>query len=282
MAARPKTLFAAVAPIILGTALAINDTSFHLFSFLICLICSILIQIATNMINDLYDGLKGTDDKNRLGPTRVTSNGLISPNKLKLVIIILFTVTFLLGLILVYRAGTIILIIGILSLISGYAYTGGPYPLAYNGLGDIFVLVFFGIVATVGTYFVQTLNYSHNILLYSFIPGLLITNILVINNYRDYESDRKHSKNTLIVKFGLKFGFIQYIVQNIICFIILAIQFYFTNNYYLFLSLLLLPMLLKNIKNLKLMQGKEFNNLLADTSKYAFLFCLILSISLIL
>jgi len=215
LASRPKTLLAALAPVFVGTAVAFNDNKLNLIAALIALICSVLIQIGTNFVNDLYDYLKGTDDENRVGPTRALAAGWISQEQMKRAIYFTFGTTFVLGLYLVYVAGWIILLVGILSIISGYVYTAGPYPLAYNGLGDVFVFLFFGIVATVGTYYVQALEFSQFTLLASIPVGLLITNILVVNNFRDADEDKKKKKNTLVVKFGKSFSlYAHYSVSN--------------------------------------------------------------------
>jgi 1,4-dihydroxy-2-naphthoate octaprenyltransferase len=142
LASRPKTLPAAVAPVLVGTAVAIKDDKFNLTAFLIALICSILIQVGTNFVNDLYDYLAGSDREDRLGPRRALATGLITVNEMKFAIFITFIVTFLLGMYLVYMGGFVVFLIGILSIFAGIAYTAGPYPLAYNGLGDIFVFIF--------------------------------------------------------------------------------------------------------------------------------------------
>jgi len=190
LASRPKTLLAAVVPVMVGSALAISMKKFFLPYSIVALLCSILIQIGTNFTNDLYDFLKGSDTVKRKGPRRVLASGLISAKEMKVAIILVFGTTFLLGLYLVYSAGLIILWIGILSIFAGIIYTAGPFPLAYNGLGDVFVFIFFGIVGTMGTFYLHTQEISLLALLVSIPVGALITNILVVNNYRDIEEDR--------------------------------------------------------------------------------------------
>jgi 1,4-dihydroxy-2-naphthoate octaprenyltransferase len=202
LASRPKTLPAAVMPVFVGTAIAIHDGVFFAPAAIVALICSVLIQIGTNFINDLYDYLKGSDKKERVGPVRVLASGLISVNEMKIGIAIVFGSAFLLGLYLVYISDWVIFIIGILSLIAGYAYTAGPYPLAYNGLGDIFVFIFFGFVGTIGTYYIQTLEITPFVFWSSIPVGALITNILVVNNYRDIDEDKVAGKRTLAVMYG--------------------------------------------------------------------------------
>ena len=143
LASRPRTLLAAVVPVMVGSALAISQNKFTLIYSVIALLCSILIQVGTNFTNDLYDYLKGADRKNRKGPVRVLATGLITTTEMKFAIITVFGTAFLLGLYLVYSCGIVVLIIGVLSILAGLAYTAGPFPLAYNGLGDIFVFAFF-------------------------------------------------------------------------------------------------------------------------------------------
>ena len=155
IAIRPKTLGAAVAPVLIGTALAISDGMFHLLSCLLCFLASILIQIGTNFSNDYYDFLKGADTTERLGPKRVTQSGLLEPDAVKQLFIIVFGLAVLCGVFLVVRGGWPILLIGLLSIASGILYTGGPFPLAYHGFGDIFVLLFFGPIAVSGTYYAR-------------------------------------------------------------------------------------------------------------------------------
>ena len=206
MAARPKTLPVALAPIIVASAMAWHDDGFHLVSMMIATLCAALITIATNFCNDFSDFAKGADTDDRKGPTRVTQAGLIKPRTLKVATFIVFGIAVNLGMVLVQRAGWIILLIGIVSILAGIFYTAGPWPFGYKGLGDVFVLIFFGPVAVGGTYYVQTLELSSHILIVGLTTGLLATAILVVNNIRDIEEDRISQKMTLVVRFGRKFG----------------------------------------------------------------------------
>ena len=283
LASRPKTLLAAVAPVFVGTAVAIHANKLNILAAFIAMICSILIQIGTNFVNDLYDFIKGTDDENRVGPKRALAEGWISPSRMKLAIFLTFGITFVLGLYLVYHAGLIILLVGVLSITSGYAYTAGPYPLAYNGLGDVFVFVFFGIVATVGTYYVQAIEFSQYALLASIPVGLLITNILVVNNYRDADEDKKKKKKTLAVKFGKSFALYQYILSILISYLILFLIFIsFDTSIYVLIPLATLPLAIKLIKEMILYKGEKLNETLALTAKLSVLFSLLLSIGIVL
>ncbi|MCF6268756.1 MAG: 1,4-dihydroxy-2-naphthoate polyprenyltransferase [Melioribacteraceae bacterium] len=283
LASRPKTLLAALAPVFVGTAVAANAGKLNLSAALIALICSVLIQIGTNFVNDLYDYLKGADDENRVGPTRALAAGLISQEQMKRAIYFTFGATFLLGLYLVYLTGWIILLVGILSIVSGYAYTAGPYPLAYNGLGDIFVFLFFGVVATLGTYYVQAIEFSQFALLASIPVGLLITNILVVNNYRDADEDKKKSKNTLAVKFGKSFSLYQYFFSLLISFLIpLFLYFSYGTTPFILLPLLTLPLAIKLQIDMTRLNGVELNKTLELTAKLSIFYSLLFSIGIIL
>jgi len=283
LASRPKTLPAAVAPVIVGTAIALNADKLNIIAALIALICSLLIQIGTNFVNDLYDFLKGTDDENRVGPTRALAAGWISTNQMKLAIYFTFGITFLLGLYLVYLAGWVVLLIGVFSMLAGYSYTAGPYPLAYNGLGDVFVFIFFGIVATVGTYFVQALEFSTFALLASIPVGLLITNILVVNNYRDAEEDKKKDKHTLAVIFGKSFAYYQYLFSLILSYLIPILLFVvYETSVFMILPLLTLPLAIKLQLELNKYSGKRLNKTLEFTAKLSVLFSFLFSLGIIL
>jgi 1,4-dihydroxy-2-naphthoate octaprenyltransferase len=211
-AARLRTLPAAVIPVATGITLAAIHGSTDLFIASVTLITAVLIQIGTNFANEYYDYLKGADTPERVGFLRATSAGLIAPETMKRATVGTMVLAFLIGLILVWHGGWIILAIGLLSLLFGYAYTGGPYPLAYNGLGDLFVMVFFGLVAVNGTYFLLSSTVSYPVIIASLSCGALATNILVVNNLRDTDTDRKVGKRTLGVLFGDNFLRLEYTV----------------------------------------------------------------------
>ncbi len=283
LASRPKTLPAAVAPIFVGSAVAFNNDKLNIWAAIIALICSLLIQIGTNFVNDLYDFLKGTDDENRVGPTRALSAGWISPSQMKFAIYLTFGITFLLGLSLVYHAGLVVLLIGVLSIFAGYSYTAGPFPLAYNGLGDIFVFVFFGIVATVGTYFVQAIEFSVFALLASIPVGLLITNILVVNNYRDADLDKKKKKLTLAVIFGKSFSRFQYLFSLVFSYSIPILLFFaFETSIFILLPLLTLPLAVKLQLEINKFSGERLNKTLEFTAKLSVIFSFFFSLGIIL
>lgn len=283
LASRPKTLLASLVPVIVGTSAAYKYNAFKPLHAFIALLCSLLIQVSTNYINDLYDFLSGKDTKYRVGPQRALASGLISVKKMKWAIVVIYTVTFILGLYLVYKAGIYVLIIGILSLIAGYLYTAGPYPLAYNGLGDIFVLVFFGFVGTMGTFYVQVYEVNWFSFWISVPVGLLITNILVVNNFRDMDEDKSNNKNTLSVKLGRSFSMYQYLISLILSyFILFLLLFEYEYNYYILLPILTLPLAYIAMKQFKTKQGTELNFLLELSAKLSFLFGILLSVGIIL
>ena len=205
-ATRPRTLPAAVAPVLVGTALAWRVGQAKWGAAASCLGFALLVQIGTNFANDYYDFLKGADTAERVGPRRAVASGLIAPRTMRAAMIGVFAAAFLLGLTLLAYGGWPLLIVGVTSIACGIAYTGGPYPLAYHGLGDLFVFIFFGLVATGATAFVQTGRLSAASLVAGAAMGALATNILVANNYRDVETDAKAGKRTLLVRWGRAYG----------------------------------------------------------------------------
>jgi len=212
MAARPATLPAAVAPVLVGAAVAFRAAHFRALPFLAALVAAVLIQIGANFANDLFDFRKGADTTERLGPTRVTQSGLVSPRGVAYATALAFGLAALIGLYLVLVGGWPILIVGLASILAAICYTGGPYPLGYHGLGDVFVFVFFGIVAVVGTYYVQAGALSLPAVVAAVPMGLLITAILVVNNVRDIDTDRLAGKRTTAVRMGRRRTRIYYTV----------------------------------------------------------------------
>ena len=282
LASRPKTLLAGVIPVMVGSALAISTGKFYPLLSIVALLCSVLIQIGTNFTNDLYDYLKGADTKHRKGPVRVLASGLISVKKMKVGIVAAFGLAFLLGLYLVYSSGSVILIIGVVSIIVGILYTAGPFPLAYNGLGDLFVFIFFGIVGTMGTFYLHIKEFSFLSFLVSLPVGALTTNILVVNNYRDIEEDRHANKKTLAVLFGKVFTRWQFIVLIILSYMMcITLYFLFDFSLWIFLPYTTLPITILLIKMLYKFKDEELNKTLELTAKFAGLYGLLFSIGLI-
>ncbi len=283
IASRPKTLPAAVAPVLVGSAVAIHDNVFKPIPAFLALVVSLLIQIGTNFVNDYGDFKKGADSKDRVGPERFLTLGIITPTQMKKAIYITFTLAFASGLYLVYLGGLPALLIGVLSIIAGISYTAGPFPLAYNGLGDVFVFVFFGLVATAGTYYVQAISVSPLVIWVAVPIGSLITNILVVNNYRDADEDKLVNKKTLAVIFGKRFSLFQYIISIVISYIVLF-QLYFQYEFTIaiFLPVLLIPLAIKLIKEMITTEGKQLNLTLAKTAMFSVLFSLLFSIGLVI
>lgn len=202
MASRPATLPAAVAPVLVGTAMAAFRGVMEVLPAAAAMAGALFIQIATNLANDYFDYRKGSDAEDRIGPTRVVQAGLLPADSVLRGTVLMLSLATAVGIYLVWIGGIPILVVGILSLVCAVAYTGGPFPLAYHGLGDPFVLIFFGFVAVTGTYWVQARTFEPDLLLAGLGVGVLTTAILVVNNLRDIPSDRRAGKRTLAVRFG--------------------------------------------------------------------------------
>jgi len=210
LAARPRTLTAAAAPVLVGTGLAAHDGVMAALPALAAMIGALLIQVGTNLANDYYDFVRGGDTSERVGPVRVTQAGLIPPERVKRAMVLVLAAAIVPGAYLVWVGGWPILAIGLASIACAVLYTGGPFPLAYHGLGDVFVFVFFGLIAVGGTYWVQALAWPTDALLAGAGLGALSTAILVVNNLRDLETDARAGKRTLAVRIGRTGTRVQY------------------------------------------------------------------------
>ncbi|MCH9613506.1 MAG: 1,4-dihydroxy-2-naphthoate octaprenyltransferase [Chlamydiia bacterium] len=211
-AARPKTLIASIAPVIIGTSIAFSDGSFNTGIFVATLLAAMSIQIGTNYANDYFDFIKGQDTSERKGPRRACASGLISPSHMKRGMILVFALAILSTALLIHVGGWPISVLLALAVLFGLAYTGGPFPLANLGLGDLFVLLFFGLIATATTHYLQAGYWSTTAIVAGVAPGLLGCAILAVNNLRDVNEDAKTGKRTLPVRFGETFGKIEYAV----------------------------------------------------------------------
>ena len=209
-ATRPRTLPAAAAPVAVGTALAVGRDGAHWPAAIAALLGALLIQIGTNYANDYFDFVKGADNDDRVGPRRATQAGLVRPAAMRAAFMLTFAAAAAAGAYLMYRGGWPIIAIGAASIASGVLYTGGPYPLGYNGLGDLFVWLFFGPVAVGGTAYVQTLQWRPEDLVIGGAFGLVSTAILAVNNLRDADTDAPVGKRTLAVRFGKRFARLEY------------------------------------------------------------------------
>ncbi len=281
MATRPKTLAAAAIPVVVGSALALHDGVFAALPALAALLGAMLIQIGTNLANDYFDFKKGADTEDRLGPTRVTQAGLISEGAVRNAMIATFAMSALVGSYLIVVGGWPILLIGVLSIASGVAYTGGPYPLGYNGLGDLFVFIFFGIVAVTGTYYVQDLTWSLDALIAAVPVGLLSVAILIVNNFRDMDQDVLVGKRTLAVRFGRKATIAQYALALAIPYVVPAIHFFVRDAApWVFLPLLSLPLAIKLFRDFTSKTGSDLNPVLENTAKLLVVFGVLYAIGL--
>lgn len=283
-ASRPKTLAAAVVPVIVGASIAWYDQLFRIDTTAVALFCAFAIQIGTNFANDYFDFIKGADTDERLGFERATASGLIKPETMKYATILTMLTAFIAGLYLVWIGGWIVLAIGLSSLLFGVLYTGGPYPLGYNGLGDIFVFIFFGFIAVMGTYFVNTLQWS-SLSAWASIPvGALCVNILVVNNLRDIVQDRIANKRTLGVLFGEQALLSEYVAMLVLSYLSLAIiYFLYPVSYWIFLPLLSLPEAIR--LNYLIFNNKDkrtLNDTLGHTARLMFIFGVLFSAGFIL
>ena len=279
LAVRPKTLGAALAPILIGTAMAFAEGKGHAGAALAALLGALLIQIGTNFSNDYFDFIKGADTKERLGPMRATQAGLVTPEAMFRNFILVFGLAFLVGIYLVYRGGWPIVIIGILSIASGILYTGGPMPLGYMGLGDLLVLFFFGPVAVGGTFYVQSLEISEVVILAGFGPGLLATALLAVNNLRDEPTDKKVGKRTLAVSIGPGFARLEYLTSFALALILPFVLAFWTGTHWLAcLSVLILIPGWTAIRQIKSgVEGLELNETLAVTGKLIIIYSVLFS-----
>lgn len=273
IAIRPKTLPAAMSPVVMGSALAIHDKQFHLLAAVAALAVALLLQILSNLVNDLFDYIRGVDDDNRLGPARVTQMGIIPGNEMIVGISIVVVLTGIVGFYLVNRAGLPLLIVGILAIVSAFAYTAGPYPLGYHGFGDLFVFIFFGLVATIGTYYVQALEINLAVVLCAAGVGFLIVNILVVNNYRDFDTDSVSGKTTMAVRLGKKGTLYQFVILGGLAYLVLLpVVFLGYPIWCLIFPLFTIPRFLRLIDNLRTQKGRILNKSLAKSSELALMY----------
>ena len=282
MAARPATLTASFAPVAVGTACAWRVGGFRWDAALAALIGAFLIQIATNFANDMFDFEKGADTEERLGPTRAAQAGLLSVAQLRRGIIVSFALALGTGVYLTSIAGPAVVAIGLASMAAGLAYTGGPFPLAYNGLGDVFVMVFFGFVAVCGTTFVQALYVPETAWLASIPIGALATGILVVNNVRDFEGDRRAGKTTLVVRFGRSSGVQEYALLLLASYATPIVLYVLgRSSVWVCLPLLTLPWALRLFRSVVNDRGVALNQTLAATAKLLSVFGVLLAIGIV-
>jgi 1,4-dihydroxy-2-naphthoate polyprenyltransferase len=284
MAARPKTLPAGIAPVLVGTALAGYLHVFHPLRFVAALLGSVLIQVGTNLSNDYSDARRGADTEDRLGPVRVTAGGLVPPKQVLIATYVTFGLAVLCGAYLVAVAGWQLLLIGIASILAGVLYTGGPRPYGYEGLGELFVFLFFGIAAVAGSYFVQMRDFSWESLALSVPVGLIASALLVVNNTRDIETDRRANKRTLAVRLGRPRTRKLYAAMVYGAYPIALVTWWFGPlKPWLLICWLTLPLAVPIVRLVAThTDGPSLNRALAKTGQLQLAFCVLLSAGLLL
>lgn len=282
-AARPRTLFASVSPVLVGWGLAWHDGGFLFLPAILCLCVALLAQIASNFANDYFDFKKGADREDRLGPDRAVASGWITPKAMLIATFLTLGLACLCGCFLLFYGGWILLPVGILMAITVLAYSAGPFPLAYNGLGDVCVLLFYGVVPVCFTYFVQAGTFSASAFLLSLAIGFLSINILVVNNYRDYEQDKISRKRTTIVLFGKRYGRAIYLINGALAGLLTMFVFHASSLWLFFIVAAAgyYVMFINTWQRFVRLEGKALNAILGRTSLLVFLYALMVSVMLI-
>ncbi len=283
LAIRPKTLPASVAPILAGTAVAIHEGGFHSLTAIMAMLTALLLQIAANLVNDALDFKRGADTPERTGPTRLVASGLISPEAMLRATALTLALATATGLYLVWRGGWPFLALGIFALVCAVAYTGGPWPLAYLGLGEVFVFIFFGPIAVTGTAYLQTLELTWLGILASVPMGLMAICILIVNNVRDLEQDRRANKRTVAVRIGDRASRREYVLLQQL---VLAIPFFFWlhgwMNAWALLTVLAWPLFWQLWRQIGAWQGPRLNATLGSTGRATLVYSILFSLALIL
>jgi len=290
LAARPRTLPAAVAPVLVGTSLAATEDEFTVLPFFAALLGSVFIQIGTNLSNDYSDARRGADTEERLGPVRVTAGGLMPPKRVLVGTYVAFGIAVAAGLYLASVAGWELLVVGAASILAGVLYTGGPRPYGYEGLGEVFVFLFFGVVAVAGSTFAQLEEWPWEAFALAVPVGLLVTAILVVNNIRDMDTDRRAGKRTLAVRLGRERARAEYTLLLALGFGVLApiaaIEIADTDSWsalWWLLPWLLVPLAVKLVRVVRShVDGPTLNGALARTAALQLLFCVLLAAGVLL
>ncbi len=284
MAARPRTLPAAVAPVLVGTALAGFQHVFHPLRFVAALLGAIFIQVGANLSNDYSDARRGADTEDRLGPVRVTAGGLVPPRQVLTATYVSFAIAVLIGVYLIVVAGWLLLVIGAASILAGVLYTGGPRPYGYEGLGEVFVFLFFGVVAVAGAYFVQVRHLDWEAFALSVPVGLLASAILIVNNVRDIDSDRRASKRTLAVRLGRDRTRIMFAATLALAFLLALVTWAFGPlTAWVALTWLAIPLAAGLARTVfTRTDGPSLNEALARSGMLQLVFCVLLSAGLLL
>lgn len=280
-AIRPKPLIAGAAPVVLGSALAFHHGVMDVMSAVLALVCALCIQIVSNFINDLEDFKRGADEQ-RVGPMRMVASGLITPASMKRAAWLVAGMAFVLGQPLVFRAGWPVLVIGVICLIAAWMYTGGPYPFAYHGLGDVAAFVFFGVLAVMGTYYVHSGTWSLDAFVVSIAPGCLAANILGVNNLRDIPTDARVGKRTIAVRIGATRARILYTVLTLVA--ILAPSFILgpSMGAWIYLPMASLPLGILMTVLVWRRSGTELNPVLGGTAGLYVVYTVMMAVALVL
>lgn len=284
MAARPRTLPAAVAPVLVGTALAGFFGVFEPLRFVAALLGALFIQVGTNLSNDYSDARRGADAEDRLGPVRVTAGGLVPPRQVLIATYVSFGLAVLAGVYLIAVAGWVLLAIGAASILAGVGYTGGPRPYGYEGLGELFVFLFFGVVAVAGSFYVQLVHLRWEAFALSVPVGLLATGILVVNNIRDMDSDRRAGKRTLAVRMGRPRTRVMFLVILVIAYLLAPVTWILgPTTAWMLLPWLTIPLAVRLVRTVTTRSdGPSLNGALAGTGQLQLLFCALLAAALLL
>jgi 1,4-dihydroxy-2-naphthoate octaprenyltransferase len=282
-ATRPRTLPVGVASVLTGVALAIHLHGFHFLSAALAVITAVLLQIAANFANDALDFRRGADTAERVGPVRLAASGQASANAVLVATGIVLGLATLCGLYLVIRGGWVILALGLASLICAVAYTGGPFPIAYKGLGEVFVFLFFGPTAVAGTAYVQMREWEWRMLAISIPVGLIASATLVVNNLRDIETDRRAGKNTIAVRIGARNTILQYRLLWLIG-VLAPVVFWLAGwlNWWWLVTLVAVPGVIGLWRAIAEKRGRDLNAVLGATARQQLVYCLGLSLALIL
>jgi 1,4-dihydroxy-2-naphthoate octaprenyltransferase len=265
-----------------GTALAFEAGALHIGAALAALIGATLLQIGSNLTNDASDFAKGADNEDRVGPTRAVLSGLLTERQVRVGAFCAFALAIPFGLYLAWLGGPVMIAIGISGIAAGVLYTAGPMPLGYIGLGDLFVMIFFGLAAVCGTYFVQTGSVTPLVLWHSISIGALATAILVVNNLRDRHTDKLAGKNTLAVIFGAAFARAEYTALVAVAYIIPTTVGVTNSDWWLLMPLATLPVAIKEIRAIRSIDGAELNPHLGATARLGLIYSLLLSVGVIL
>jgi 1,4-dihydroxy-2-naphthoate octaprenyltransferase len=284
MAARPRTLPAAIAPVLVGTSLAGFAHVFYPLRFAAALLSALFIQVGTNLSNDYSDARRGADAEDRLGPVRVTAGGLVPPRQVLIATYVSFGLAVLFGIYLIAVAGWELLLVGAASILAGVAYTGGPRPYGYEGLGEVFVFLFFGIVAVAGSFFVQVEKVTWEAFALAVPVGLLAAAILVVNNVRDIDSDRRAGKRTLAVKLGRQRTRVMYASVVYLAYLLTPVTWLFgPTTAWVLLPWLTLPLAASVSRIVRSRtDGPSLNGALAQSGLLQLSFCMLLSAGLLL